>query len=170
MQSTQRLRWLIASTTDGKTEVLSLDDGGRRVLPVFSVREEAQMYARLQLGTTCWRPRMYSAGEILSLLYGPLADVASVALDPLPEVCDRTSLFLVSVSRRPFVSSLLKEGRDVTSRGASRREHGAASEVLRTNLGTPPSLRPRRAGRQPSPPPCGPARVAEGKDEASCTA
>jgi len=125
MQSTQKLRWLIASTTDGKTDVLFLDDGGRRVLPVFSFREEAEMYARLQLGTPRWRPRMYSAGEIVSLLYGPLADVASVALDPLPEVCDRTSLCLLSVGRGPYVRSLLTEGRD----GAARPGQGTAAEV-----------------------------------------
>jgi hypothetical protein len=125
MHSAQRLRWLIASTTDGKTEVLSLEDGGRRILPVFSFREEAEMYARLQLATPRWRPRMYSAGEIVSLLYGPLEDVASVALDPLPEVCDRASLYLVSVGRRPFVGSLVREGRQE----ASRRRYEATSRI-----------------------------------------
>jgi len=116
MPSTQRLRWLIASTADGRTDVLSLDDGGRRVLPVFSFLEEAEMFARLQIGSPYWRPRMYSAGEIVSLLYGPLADVASVALDPLPEVCDRTALRLLCVGRRTFVRSLLEEGREADSR------------------------------------------------------
>jgi hypothetical protein len=126
MQSTQRLRWLIASQMDCKIDVLTLDEGGGRILPVFSFREEAELYARLQIGSPRWQPRVFSAGEIVSLLYGPLADVTSAALDPLPEVCDSTALCLLCVRRRTFVRSLLQEGRD----GASRRGHKATPEAL----------------------------------------
>ncbi len=101
------MRWLIADRTNGKMEVLTLDGGGGdRVLPVFSFRDEAEMYVRLQLGTPGWEPREFSPGELVSVLYGPLSDVARVALDPLPEACDKTVLDLLCVRRGAFVVSL----------------------------------------------------------------
>ena len=107
-----RAHWLIVSLTDGKTDVLTLDGGGDRVLPVFSFRDEAEMYVRLQLGTPGWEPRAFSADEIASMLYRSLSDVARVALDPLPEVCDKTLLDLLCVRRDAFVRSLLGEEGD----------------------------------------------------------
>ena len=112
MQNSRAPRWLIANLTDGKMEVFTLDSGGDRVLPVFSFRDEAEMYVRLQLGTPGWEPRVSSPGEIVSVLYGPLSDVARVALDPLPEVCDKTLLDLLCVRRDAFVRSLLGEEGD----------------------------------------------------------
>ena len=107
MQSGRAQRWLIANATDGKMDALTLDGGGDRVLPVFSFRDEAEMYVRLQLGTPGWEPRGFSADEIASMLYRSLSDVARVALDPLPEVCDKTLLDLLCVRRDAFVRSLL---------------------------------------------------------------
>jgi hypothetical protein len=104
-----RARWLIVSLTDGKTDVLTLDGGGDRVLPVFSFRDEADMYVHLQLGTPGWGPRVFSADEIVSMLLGSLSDTTRVALDPLPEACDKTLLDLLCVRREAFVRSLLAE-------------------------------------------------------------
>ena len=107
-----RARWLIVSLTDGKSDVLTLDGGGDRVLPVFSFRDEAEMYAHLQLGTPGWGPRVFSADEIVSMLLGSLSDASRVALDPLPEACDKTLLDLLCVRREAFVRSLLGEEGD----------------------------------------------------------
>jgi hypothetical protein len=109
MQNGRAHRWLIANLTDGKMDALTLDGGGDRVLPVFSFRDEAEMYVRLQLGTPGWEPRGFSADEIASMLYRSLSDVARVALDPLPEVCDKTLLDLLCVRRDAFVRALLGE-------------------------------------------------------------
>ncbi len=105
-------RWLIADLTGGKMDVLTIDGGGDRVLPVFSFRDEAEMYVRLQPGNPGWAPRAFSPDEIVSVLYGPLSDVARVALDPPPEACDRTLLDLLCVRRGAFVVSLVGKGRD----------------------------------------------------------
>ncbi len=110
-----RARWLIVSLTDGKTDVLTLDGGGDRVLPVFSFRDEAEMYVHLQLGTPGWGPRVFSADEIVSMLLGSLSDVTRVALDPLPEACDKTLLDLLCVRRDAFVRSLLGEEGDLAA-------------------------------------------------------
>jgi hypothetical protein len=112
MQNGRAQRWLIANLKDGKMDALTLDGGGDRVLPVFSFRDEAEMYVRLQLGTPGWEPRGFSADEIASMLYRSLSDVARVALDPLPEVCDKTLLDLLCVRRDAFVRSLLAEEGD----------------------------------------------------------
>jgi len=112
MQNGRAQRWLIANLKDGKMDALTLDGGGDRVLPVFSFRDEAEMYVRLQLGTPGWEPRGFSADEIASMLYRSLSDVARVALDPLPEVCDKTLLDLLCVRRDTFVRSLLGEEGD----------------------------------------------------------
>ena len=55
---------------------------------------------------------MFSADEIVSILLGSLSDVRRVALDPLPEACDKTLLDLLCVPRHAFVGSLLGEEGD----------------------------------------------------------
>ncbi len=128
MPNSRATRWLIADLTDGNMDVFTIDDGGERVLPVFSFLDEAQMYVRLQLGSPLkalgWRPRASSAGEIVSVLYGPLSDVARVALDPLPEVCGASVLDLLCVRREAFVRSLVGEG-GATASSAGNTVHPA---------------------------------------------
>ena len=76
-------------------------------MPVFSFKEEAEMFLRLGVSEKGWRVRESTCGELASVLYGPCRDVGHVSLDPLPEiVCGRT-VGLVSLSRRDFVEALL---------------------------------------------------------------
>ena len=149
-------RWLIADPAEGNMDVFTIDDGGKRVLPVFSYRDEAEMYVRLQVapppgnppGAPGWEPRASSPGEIVSLLYGPLSDVARVALDPLPEVCGASVLGLLCVRREAFVLSLVGEGTGAASAGASghpaevpaRRARSAAPFIAARAATNPPSL------------------------------
>ncbi len=152
MPSSRAARWLIADLTDGSMDVFTIDDGGERVLPVFSYRDEAEMYVRLQLGgplkTQGWEPRASSPGEIVSVLYGPLSDVTKVALDPLPEVCGASVLDLLCVRREAFVLSLVGEGTSAASSGASghpaeapaRRPRSAAPFTAARAATNPPSL------------------------------
>jgi hypothetical protein len=84
----------------------SLADG-RRVLPVFSFEEEADLY--LRRGTRgSWRVRRTEAGELLSLLYCLCNKVELVALDPISDgetdVMDR----LVSLERERFIDVFLR--------------------------------------------------------------
>ena len=50
-----------------------------------------------------WQARETTAGELLSVLYGPCAGVERVALDPLPEMLVERTIGLVSLSRERFV-------------------------------------------------------------------
>ena len=152
MPNSRATRWLIADLTDDNMDVFTIDDDGERVLPVFSFLDEAQMYVRLQLGsplkTLGWGPRASSAGEIVSVLYGPLSDVARVALDPLPEVCGASVLDLLCVRREAFVLSLVGEGTSAASAGTSghpaeapaRSPRSAAPFTAARATTNPPSL------------------------------
>jgi hypothetical protein len=112
--------WLIARNENGRLRVLvlSLADG-EEVLPVFSYEEEAEMFLRLeQVGFESWQTRKSTAGELISVLYGPCADVKRVALDLVPEMLIERTVGLVSLSRERFANLVLR-GRE---RPLARRE------------------------------------------------
>ena len=98
--------WLIEKNGNGPMEPLIFDlASGAEVLPVFSFREEAELF--LGLGSwKDWRIWESGAGEIISLLYGPCAGMGSVALDPLPEMVAEKTVELVCLSREHFVDRI----------------------------------------------------------------
>ena len=90
-------------------EVLTIDAGGETVLPVFSFREEVELFLRLQANGADWWPRETTTGELASLLLGLCARVDKVALDPLPSLGERETIGLVSTGRRRFIRYLMGE-------------------------------------------------------------
>ena len=83
---------------------------GRRVLPVFSFEEEAEMFLRLGgRDDDGWRTRETSAGELVSVLCGPCANAKDVALDPLPGMAEDGTAGLVEVGRERFLEHLAAE-------------------------------------------------------------
>ncbi len=113
----QRHLWIIARYQASKLDVLTLDpeaDGG--YLPVFGFKEEAETFLRLlgDDGKTGWHSRETSAGELVSVLLAPCAQVKRVALDPLPLSFGEAGLFpLVSLKRDRFVQDLMGKRRGV---------------------------------------------------------
>jgi hypothetical protein len=97
--------WLIAKNDNGRMEALTIDLAGQETIPIFSFRDEAEMYLRFE-GCDEWWVRETSAGELISLLFGPYLRVKKVALDPLPEICDEGMNCLLSVSRKNFARTL----------------------------------------------------------------
>ena len=156
MPNSGAARWLIADRTNGNMDVFTIDDGGERVLPIFSFLDEAEMYVRLQIatppgnppGAPRWEPRACSPGEIVSVLFGRLSDVARVALEPLPEVCGKTILDLLSVGREAFVLSLVGEGTSAVSAGTS--QHPPDGPSHRPSSATPFIAASRAATNPPS--------------------
>ena len=108
-KATRRLFWLIVTRAHGSMEVLTIDAGGETVLPVFSFREEVELFLRLQANGADWWPRETTTGELASLLLGLCARVDKVALDPLPSLGERETIGLVSTGRRHFVRYLMGE-------------------------------------------------------------
>jgi hypothetical protein len=110
--STRTTRWMVARDGGkGRLEPLCVRAGLSKVLPVFSFEEEAEMFLHLGgYADSGWRVRESSAGELVSVLCGPCADVEGVALDPLPEMLEDGTIELVEVGRRRFVEHLLERG------------------------------------------------------------
>jgi len=80
------------------------------MLPVFSFREEAEMYLLIEKSGEDWQAREIGAGELVSVLYGSCASVRSVALDPLPSMLADEVAELVSLDRERFVSRVVRGG------------------------------------------------------------
>src|ERR671917_1165432 len=107
---TQRY-WVIAKDTKdglGQLELLTLDlDGAGEALPVFSFEEEAEMFLWLKRTEDGWKVRETTPGQLVSILYGPCADVGRVMLDPLPEIGARVQISLLGMDRHDFVESVM---------------------------------------------------------------
>jgi hypothetical protein len=113
LQQTSRRRpsstfWLVVRHEDRRMEVLMVGCSGEQALPVFSGDGEAEMFVWLEGAfEDGWRVRETSAGELVSILYGPCAGAGRVALDPSPEMFGINAVSLVSVTRERFLSWIL---------------------------------------------------------------
>jgi len=104
---TQRY-WVIAKDGFGQPDLLTVDlDGTGEALPVFSFEEEAEMFLWLQTTEDGWEVREITPGQLVSILYGPCADVGRVVLDPLPEIGLNMQISLLGMDRNDFVESVM---------------------------------------------------------------
>ena len=74
------LRYLISRLENNRLRVLTLAAG--ETLPVFGTRQAANDFLRDGGFGGGWQIRESTAGELISLLMGHLADVEVIALDP----------------------------------------------------------------------------------------
>ena len=108
----RRPLWIITSYQDNRTDVLTIDpDAEGGFLAVFSFEEEAEAFLRL-LGDgeekrKGWQSEQTKAGELVSVLLGPCAEVKRGALDPLPLPLGRAMTPLCSIARKRFVEYLM---------------------------------------------------------------
>lgn len=109
--------WLITKRVNGRMEVLTLHC--EKTLPVFSHKEEAQMFLRFSrdVAEEGWRVTESGAGELVSVLYGLCRKVEEVALDPLPEMVAERTVGLVSLDRGCFIERI------TTTRRRALRHH-----------------------------------------------
>jgi hypothetical protein len=118
---TQRY-WVIAKDGFGRPDLLTVDlDGAEQALPVFSFEEEAEMFLWLQTTEDGREVRETTPGQLVSILYGPCADVGRVMLDPLPEIGARMQISLLGMDRNDFVESVMgARGLDTPYKPSSR--------------------------------------------------
>lgn len=97
--------WIIFAGERRLTRPLTLSLGrGKEALAVFSNEEEAEILLRsFATAGEGWRVRQTSAGEVISLLYGPCCAAKAVTLDPLPQLLADGFLSLVALERRRSV-------------------------------------------------------------------
>jgi hypothetical protein len=104
---TQRY-WVIAKDGFGQPDLFTVDlDGTGEALPVFSFEEEAEMFLWLQTTEDGREVRETTPGQLVSILYGPCADVGRVMLDPLPEIGASMQISLLGMDRNDFVESVM---------------------------------------------------------------
>src|SRR5919112_1060469 len=111
---TQRY-WVIAKDVKdakdgfGRPDLLAVDlDGTGQALPIFSFEEEAEMFLWLQTTEDGWEVRETAPEQLVSILYGPCANIGRVMLDPLPEIGARMQNSLLGMDRNDFVESVLR--------------------------------------------------------------
>ena len=65
------------------------------------------MFLLLQTTEEGREVRETTPGQLVSILYGPCADVGSVMLDPLPEIGACMQISLLGMDRNDFVESVM---------------------------------------------------------------
>jgi hypothetical protein len=99
--------WLICDGAEpARPFVIDLDGLGRS-LPVFSFREEAELFLALDGLGEGWAVRRGGTGDFLPLFLGPRADLANVILDPLPAMLRDPVAGLISISPDRFLDRFL---------------------------------------------------------------
>ena len=119
----RRPLWIITSYQNDQMELLTIDpDVEGSVLAVFSFEEEAEAFLRLmgdgQEKRKGWQSEQTKAGELVSVLLGPCAEVKRVALDPLPLPLGRAMLPLVSINRDTLLGYLSENRKGMTKEPA----------------------------------------------------
>ena len=94
---------------------VSLPDG-REAIALFSGEEEAMMFRHFSKEGSNSSILETSAGEVLSLLYGPWSVAGHVALDPFREVLGARFLELLTLSRERFARSFAGAGSELVTR------------------------------------------------------
>lgn len=117
--------WMIVKYETSQLDVLTTNLVGiEEALPVFSFEEEARVFLEHRGLRNPWRVRKTTAGELISVLFGPCASVEQVALDPLPDVGAEALVYLAIMQREDFVEFLVSKQRlwlFVKEREASQR-------------------------------------------------
>jgi len=78
---------------------------GREAITLFSSEEEAMMFRHFSKEGANSSILETTAGEVLSLLYGPWSVAGHAALDPLPEILGGRLLGLLTLDREHFARS-----------------------------------------------------------------
>ncbi len=98
------LRYLIARLENNRLRVLTLAAG--ETLPVFGTRRAAHDFLRDGGFGGGWQVRESTAGELISLLMGQLAEVEFVALDPRSDLTVSGAI-PKGASKRDFITTLM---------------------------------------------------------------
>ncbi len=117
------LRYLIARHENNRLELFTLAAASRgEALCVFGTERAARDFLQRGGFGGGWAVRESTAGELVSLLLGHLADVEHVALDPRPGLAAPE---LRSTSKKDFIDVLMGESSEAPS--TMRKPPGSAS-------------------------------------------
>lgn len=103
------LRYLIVRNTHHRMDVFVYPVVGEAALPVFSTARAAREFLRSGDFGPGWHVRESTAGELISLLMGHIADVEQVVLDPCSGLVAGEGVSRECLSKDSFIGSLMKE-------------------------------------------------------------
>lgn len=103
------VRYLIVRYTHHRMHVLISSVENEAALPVFSTKQAAWNFLQAGAFGMEWYVRGSTAGELISLLMGHIADVEMVVLDPPCEPMAGEGVPLECLSKESFIGSLMKE-------------------------------------------------------------
>ena len=105
------VRYLIVRHTHHRMHVLIIPDPAtsEAALPVFSTGRMARDFLKSGAFGLEWHVRESTAGELISLLMGHVADVETVVLDPPREPVADEDVPLNSLSKKTYIGSLMEE-------------------------------------------------------------
>lgn len=104
------VRYLITRLEHNRLGVLTVSaSGGMEALPVFSTKLAALAFLRVRDCETGWEVRESTAGELISLLMGHVADVEYVTLDPPPDTGITAEPSVEIVGKSNFINRLMQE-------------------------------------------------------------
>jgi hypothetical protein len=103
------VQYLIVRNDNNRLTPLSLTTDAGDSLPVFSSEVAAHAFMRSNhFGEEGWHVRESTAGELISLLMGHIADVNLVTLNP-PGGTNGESVTPETIDKRDFIGSLMRE-------------------------------------------------------------
>ena len=102
------VQYLIVRNDNNRLNVFTLHTDGGESLPVFSSETAARAFLRFNRCGVEWHVRESTAGELISLLMGHIADVNLVALNP-PPAATENDVTPETVAKRDFIGSLMEE-------------------------------------------------------------
>lgn len=104
------VQYLIVHNDSNRLNLLTMPTDGGESLPVFSGEIAAHSFLRSNgLKEEDWHVRESTAGELISLLMGHIADVNLVTLNPLSQDTKAESAAQETVDKRDFIGSLMRE-------------------------------------------------------------
>lgn len=104
------VQYLIVRNDNNRLNLLTLPTESGESLPVFSNKISAHSFLRSNgFGREGWHVRESTAGELISLLMGHIADVELVTLNPLSADAKYDTATPEIVNKRDFIGSLMRE-------------------------------------------------------------
>lgn len=103
------VRYLIVRHTHHRMDVLVSPAADEEALPVFSTKQRAREYLWSGGFGPQWHVRESTAGELISLLMGHIADVEMIVLDPPPGLAVGEDVSFECLSKTSFIGSLMQE-------------------------------------------------------------
>lgn len=103
------VRYLIVCNDDNRLKLFTTSTDSEESLPVFDSELAARTFLRFNRCGAEWHVRESTAGELISLLMGHVADVKQVTLNPLSKGTKNGAAEPETFDKRDFIGSLMKE-------------------------------------------------------------